>query len=340
MQAQLETLKTEALAAVAAADGETALDQVRVQYLGKSGAISQIGANMKSLPADERPVIGKLLHSVRSAVTDAIQAKLESIQAARDAEAAAAIDPSLPAIGHAMGTLHPYTQVLEKITAIFRRMGFALAEGPDVESEFRNFDALNTPPEHPARNESDTFYFADGQLLRTHTSPVQILAMETEAPPVRIIAPGTVYRRDEVDATHQAQFNQLEGLYVAPGVHLGDLKGTIEFFVRELFGPQTAVRLRPHFFPFTEPSFEVDIRAEAMKGGADWMELAGCGMVDPAVFEAICDARGDRVYDPEVVSGFAFGFGLDRLAMIGFRVPDIRYFSENDLRFLTQFTQR
>jgi len=337
MQDRLESLKSEALAAVAHADSESTLDQVRVLYLGKSGSISTIGAQMKSVPPAERPIIGKLLHEVRTRVTDAIQAKHDEIQAAHDAEAAAALDPSLPGIGPNAGTLHPFTQVLERVTAIFRRMGFALAEGPDVESEFRNFDALNTPPEHPARNESDTFYFDDGQLLRTHTSTVQILTMENEAPPVRIIAPGTVYRRDEVDATHQAQFNQVEGLFVAPGVHLGDLKGTIEFFFRELFGPETTVRFRPHFFPFTEPSFEIDVRAEALKGGADWMEIAGCGMVDPAVFEAVCESRGDRVYDPEIVSGFAFGFGLDRLAMTGFRVPDIRYFSENDLRFLTQF---
>jgi len=338
MESELTSLQSEALAAITTADGESALDQIRVRYLGKSGSISLIGAGMKSLSAEQRPIIGKLLHEVRSAVTTALDARLAEIQAARDAAAAGTLDPSLPgirALPH--GSLHPFTQVLERVVSLFRRMGFALAEGPDIETEFRNFDALNTPPEHPARNESDTFYFADGRLLRTHTSTVQILAMETAPPLIRIIAPGTVYRRDEVDATHQAQFNQIEGLYVAPGVHLGDLKGTIEFFFQQLFGPETAIRFRPHFFPFTEPSFEIDVRAEALRGGADWIEIAGCGMVDPAVFEAVCHSRGDRIYDPEKISGFAFGFGLDRLAMTQFAVPDIRYFSENDLRFLTQF---
>ncbi|MEI6073655.1 MAG: phenylalanine--tRNA ligase subunit alpha, partial [Verrucomicrobiae bacterium] len=201
--------------------------------------------------------------------------------------------------------------------------------------EWHCFDALNTPPDHPARNEKDTFYLPDGRLLRSHTSTVQIRVMETNPPPVRIIAPGSAYRRDEVDATHLAQFTQMEGLYVAENVSLADLKGTLEFFFRELFGAGTDIQFRPHFFPFTEPSYEIDIRAEAL--GNHWMELAGCGMVDPAVFEAVCGRRGDRVYDPEHVSGFAFGFGLDRLAMNLARIPDIRMLVENDLRFLKQF---
>jgi phenylalanyl-tRNA synthetase alpha chain len=214
-------------------------------------------------------------------------------------------------------------------------MGFALAEGPDVETEWHCFDALNTPADHPARNEQDTFYLPDGHLLRTHTSSVQIRVMESTPPPVRIIAPGAAYRRDEVDATHLAQFTQMEGLYVAPGVTLADLKGTLEFFFQELFGPGTALRFRPHFFPFTEPSYEIDIRTKLL--GEDWMELAGCGMVDPAVLEAINQRRGDRLYDPEIVSGFAFGFGLDRLAMNLLGIPDIRMLVENDLRLLRQF---
>jgi len=214
-------------------------------------------------------------------------------------------------------------------------MGFALADGPDIETEWHCFDALNTPPDHPARNEQDTFYLPDGRLLRTHTSTVQIRVMENEPPPVRIIAPGAAYRRDEVDATHLAQFTQMEGLSVAGHVTLADLKGTIEFFFHELFGAGTAIRFRPHFFPFTEPSFEIDIRAEAL--GGKWLELAGCGMVDPAVFEAICKRRGDSIYDPERVTGFAFGFGLDRLAMNLTGIPDIRMLVENDLRFLRQF---
>ncbi len=194
---------------------------------------------------------------------------------------------------------------------------------------------MNTPADHPARNEQDTFYLPDGRLLRTHTSTVQVRVMESQPPPVRIIAPGAAYRRDEVDATHLAQFTQMEGLYVDRGVSVADLKGTLEFFFRELFGAGTEIRFRPHFFPFTEPSYEIDIRATAL--GGKWMELAGCGMVDPAVFEQICSKRGDRVFDPEVVTGFAFGFGLDRLAMNLTHIPDIRMLVENDVRFLAQF---
>ena len=214
-------------------------------------------------------------------------------------------------------------------------MGFALADGPDIETEWHCFDALNTPADHPARNEQDTFYLPDGRLLRTHTSTIQIRTMEKCAPPIRIIAPGAAYRRDEVDATHLAQFNQMEGLYVAPGVSVADLKGTLEFFFRELFGPDAQFRFRPHFFPFTEPSFEVDIKATALGAADRWLEIAGCGMVDPAVFESINAQRGDTAYDPERVTGFAFG--LDRLAMIMSGTPDIRAFTENDQRFLAQF---
>jgi phenylalanyl-tRNA synthetase alpha chain len=216
-------------------------------------------------------------------------------------------------------------------------MGFVLADGPDIETEWHCFDALNTPPDHPARNEQDTFYLPDGRLLRTHTSTIQIRTMEKAAPPVRIIAPGAAYRRDEVDATHLAQFNQMEGLYVDEGVSLADLKGTLEFFFRELFGNDARFRFRPHYFPFTEPSFEVDVKAAAFGDADRWLEIAGCGMVDPSVFDAVNSHRGDDAYDPEKYTGFAFGFGLDRLAMIMSGVDDIRLFTENDQRFLAQF---
>jgi phenylalanyl-tRNA synthetase alpha chain len=228
--------------------------------------------------------------------------------------------------------------MLDRSIAIFRRMGFALAEGPDIETEWHCFDALNTPPDHPARNEQDTFYLPDGRLLRTHTSTVQIRTMESAPPPVRVIAPGAAYRRDEIDATHTTQFHQIEGLYVDKKVSVADLKGTLEFFVRELFGADTAVRFRPHYFPFTEPSFEIDVKSRALKGGEQWIEVCGCGMVHPAVFEAVNQSRSDNAYDPEKWTGFAFGLGMDRLAMILFDVPDIRLFAQNDLRFLTQFT--
>jgi phenylalanyl-tRNA synthetase alpha chain len=216
-------------------------------------------------------------------------------------------------------------------------MGFALADGPDIEDEWHCFDALNTPPEHPARNEQDTFYLPDGRLLRTHTSTVQIRTMQAAPPPIRVIAPGAAYRRDEVDATHSAQFHQIEGLYVDKNVSVADLKGTLEFFMRELFGPDTDVQFRPHYFPFTEPSLEIYVKSKALKKGEQWIEVAGSGIVHPAVFEAVNKARGDKAYDPEKWTGFAFGLGMDRLAMILFDIPDIRLFAQNDLRFLRQF---
>jgi phenylalanyl-tRNA synthetase alpha chain len=284
---------------------------------------------------EDRPRLGKLLNDLRQAVTSALEAREIGLLGEADAAAVASLDLTLPGTSPRQGTLHPLTQLLDRAVRCFRRMGFAIADGPDIETEWHCFDALNTPPDHPARNEQDTFYLPDGRLLRSHTSTVQIRVMENCPPPVRIIAPGAAYRRDEVDATHLAQFTQMEGLYVAENVSLADLKGTLEFFFRELFGSGTDIQFRPHFFPFTEPSYEIDIRTEAL--GGQWMELAGCGMVDPAVFEAICKRRGDRVYDPERVSGFAFGFGLDRLAMNLARIPDIRMLVENDLRFLKQF---
>jgi len=217
-------------------------------------------------------------------------------------------------------------------------MGFALADGPEIETEFHCFDALNTPEDHPARNEKDTFYFDSGKLLRTHTSSVQIRTMEKSPLPVRIIAPGSAYRRDDVDATHLPVFTQLEGLYVAEDVKLGDLKGTLEYFLKALFGTETEVRFRPHFFPFTEPSFEIDVKLHAKGQEPKWMEIAGCGMVDPAVFAAINESRSDDVFNPEKVTGFAFGMGIDRLTMNQAAMKDIRPLVENDTRFLTQFS--
>jgi len=335
MDAQLEQLRTEAVAAITAAADETALEQLRVRFLGQSGSITAVSKGMKDVSKDDKPRLGKLLNDVRAAVTAALDERKAALLADADKAAFAGVDVTLPGTAPRLGTLHPITQLLDRTIAIFRRMGFALADGPDVETEWHCFDALNTPPDHPARNEQDTFYFADGRLLRTHTSTVQIRTMEKSAPPIRIIAPGAAYRRDEIDATHLAQFTQMEGLYVAEGVSVGDLKGTLEFFFRELFGSDAQFRFRPHFFPFTEPSYEVDIKAGAL--GGKWLEIAGCGMVDPAVFEQVNAKRGDRVFDPEKYTGFAFGFGLDRLAMILSGTPDIRYFTDNDQRFLAQF---
>ncbi len=337
MSHPLERLRDEALRDIESAADEQALETTRVKYLGRSGSISSWGEQMKALAKEEKPVVGKLLNEVRNAVTAAIETRNAQFRLQKESGALAQIDISLPGTPHEMGSLHPLHQMHERAIQIFRRMGFALAEGPDVETEWYCFDALNTPPDHPARNEQDTFYLSDGRLLRTHTSTVQIRAMESVSPPLRVIAPGAAYRRDEVDATHSAQFHQIEGLYVDENVSVADLKGELEFFLRELFGFETEVQFRPHYFPFTEPSLEVYVRSKALKRGEQWIEVAGCGMVHPAVFEAVNKARGDKAYDPKKWSGYAFGLGMDRLAMILFDIPDIRLFAQNDLRFLRQF---
>jgi len=337
MREELTALHVDALRDIAAATDLSALEQARVAYTGRAGRLTQAGEQMRHISKEERPEIGKLLHEVRTAVTGALEVRTSELRAAAEEAELAQVDPTLPGVARQIGSLHPLQHLQRRAVDIFRRMGFALAEGPDIESEWHCFDALNTPADHPARNEQDTFYLPDGRLLRTHTSSVQIRTMEKQTPPIRIIAPGAAYRRDEVDATHLAQFTQMEGLYVDEGVTLGDLKGTLEYFFRELFGADTKVRFRPHFFPFTEPSYEIDVRAAALGGGERWLELAGCGMVDPAVFEQINKKRGDAAFDPDKVTGFAFGFGLERLAMVLYGVPDIRMFVENDQRFLSQF---
>ncbi len=335
MEDKIRSIREAATTSVDAANDLPTLDAIRVRYLGKTGEISLLSQSMRDLSKEERPRFGSLLNEARSLVTDAIEQKTRALEAVAEKSRYAQFDATLPGPTLSRGASHPLTQLMGKAVAIFRRMGFSLADGPDIETEFHCFDALNTPADHPARNEQDTFYLPDGRLLRTHTSSVQIRVMENQPPPIRIIAPGAAYRRDEVDATHLAQFTQMEGLYVAESVSLADLKGSLEFFFRELFGAETQCRFRPHFFPFTEPSYEIDIRTALL--GDSWMELAGCGMVDPAVFEAICQKRGDRAFDPEKISGFAFGFGLDRLAMNLLAIPDIRMLVETDLRFLRQF---
>src|SRR5437588_1088479 len=337
MSHPLEQLRDDALAQIASAPDERVLESVRVKFLGRSGKVSEWSDKMKSLPKEEKPTVGKLLNDVRIAITAAIEARVENFRADKESAAVTNIYLSLPDSPHELGALHPLTQMLDRSIAIFRRMGFALADGPDVEDEWHCFDALNTPPDHPARNEQDTFYLPDGRLLRTHTSTVQIRTMEKAPPPIRVIAPGAAYRRDEVDATHSAQFHQIEGLYIDEKVSVADLKGTLEFFLHELFGADTQIRFRPHYFPFTEPSFEIDVKSKALKGGEKWLEMCGCGMVHPAVYEQVNSARGDNAYDPEKWSGFAFGLGMDRLAMILFGIPDLRYFAANDLRFMMQF---
>jgi phenylalanyl-tRNA synthetase alpha chain len=333
----LEQLRDDALREIESARDEKSLEAARVKYLGKNGSISAWGERMKTLAKDERPVVGQLLSNARNGVTGAIEQRAEKIRAEEESDALAKIDISLPGTPHEIGSLHPLTQMWERSIEIFRRMGFALADGPDIEDEWHCFDALNTPPDHPARTEQDTFYLPDGRLLRTHTSTVQIRTMESAPPPIRVIAPGAAYRNEEINATHSAQFHQIEGLYVDEGVSVADLKGALEFFMRELFGIGTEVEFRPHYFPFTEPSLEVYVKSKALKGGEQWIEVAGSGVVHPAVFEQVNKARGDKAYDPEKWSGYAFGLGMDRLAMILFDIPDLRLFAQNDLRFLRQF---
>src|SRR6266496_608859 len=333
----LEQLRNDALREIGDAHDEKALDDIRVRYLGRSGSVSAWGEQMKSLSKEEKPVVGKLLNEVRTAVTAAIEVRTRQFQSQKESSSLGKIDISLPGTPHEIGALHPLTQMWERSIEIFRRMGFAVADGPDIEDEWHCFDALNTPPEHPARTEQDTFYLPDGRLLRTHTSTVQIRTMESAPPPIRVIAPGAAYRNEEINATHSAQFHQIEGLYVDENVGVADLKGALEFFMHELFGAGTEVEFRPHYFPFTEPSLEVYVKSKALKGGEQWIEVAGSGVVHPAVFEQVNKARGDKAYDPEKWSGYAFGLGMDRLAMILFDIPDLRLFAQNDLRFLRQF---
>ncbi len=333
----LEQLRDDALREIDSASDEQALETARVKYLGKSGSISVWGERMKTLGKDEKPIVGKLLNEARDAVNAALELRAANFRSQIESEALAGIDVSLPGIPHEIGALHPLTQMWQRSIEIFRRMGFALADGPDIEDEWHCFDALNTPPEHPARNEQDTFYLPEGRLLRTHTSTVQIRTMHAAPPPIRVIAPGAAYRRDELDATHSPQFHQIEGLYVDENVSVADLKGALEFFMRELIGAGTEVQFRPHYFPFTEPSLEIYVKSKALKGGEQWIEVAGSGVVHPAVLEAVNKARGDDAYDPDKWTGYAFGLGMDRLAMILFDIPDIRLFAQNDLRFLRQF---
>src|SRR5437879_1927514 len=337
MSHKLEQLRDSALREIESAGDDQSLEAARVKYLGRSGTVSTWGEQMKTLGKDEKPVVGKLLNEVRNAVTAAIEERAQNFRAQKESGALANIDISLPGTPHERGSLHPLTQMLDRSIDIFRRMGFALADGPDIDDEWHCFDALNTPPEHPARNEQDTFYLPDGRLLRTHTSTVQIRTMQAAPPPIRVIAPGAAYRRDELDATHSPQFHQIEGLYVDENVSVADLKGALEFFMLELFGSETEVQLRPHVYPFTEPTLQMYVKSKALKGGERWIEVAGSGVVHPAVFEQVNKARGDKAYDPEKWSGYAFGLGMDRLAMILFDIPDIRLFAQNDLRFLRQF---
>jgi len=337
MLEQLQTILSEATTEISKANTLDELNNLKVSLLGKKGRLTLTAAGMKDLSNEERPLAGKKLNETRSEITQNLEEKINSLQEIEDNKKVLSLDVTLPGNSTTLIGRHPISQMLDDSVKALRRMGFSLASGPEIETEWHCFDALNTPQDHPARNESDTFYFEDGNLLRTHTSTIQIRTMEKNHPPVRIIAPGAAYRRDEIDATHLSQFNQLEGLYVDQNVSLADLKGTLEFLLQSIFGKETPIRFRPHFFPFTEPSFEIDILLEAEGKKSKWIEIAGCGMVDPDVFNQICKVRGDEAYSPKKVSGFAFGLGLERLAMIKWGISDIRHLIENDVRFLEQF---
>ena len=335
MKEQIAQVQAAAMQTIADAASMKELEQARVAILGKKGTLTQVQQGMKDVPKEDKPAVGALLNAARVEITSAMDRRMAELQALADASAIAGIDITLPGATLLAGGLHPISLVREEAVHILRRMGFTLADGPEIEDEWHCFDALNTPADHPARNEKDTFYFDSGKLLRTQTSTVQARVMEKQSPPVRIICPGSAFRRDAIDATHLSAFNQIEGLYVDREVSVGDLKGTLEYFLKALFGDDTAVRFRPHFFPFTEPSFEIDVLLRAAGQDPRWIEIAGCGMVNPAVFENIDCKSGKNFY--QGCTGFAFGIGLERLAMIRWGIRDIRLLIENDVRFLAQF---
>ena len=337
MKNRLINIKEEALNALSSVTDEKELNDLRVKYLGKKGVITLSLKKVGSLSSEERPEFGRQVNEVKKILEEGIKAKKDELKkkASLD-EKKDFFDPTLPGERPARGTLHPITQVMDEVISIFTFMGFEVAEGPEIESDYYNFEALNIPKDHPARDMQDTFYITDDIVLRTHTSPVQIRTMEKESPPVRIIAPGKVYRCDS-DISHTPMFHQVEGLFVDEGVSFAHLKGILKIFVHEVFGRDTALRFRPSFFPFTEPSAEVDVQCVICKGkgcrlcsNSGWLEILGAGMVDPEVFKSVN-------YDSEKWTGFAFGMGIERIAMLKYGIDDIRLFFENDLRFLKQF---
>ncbi|HON07079.1 MAG TPA: phenylalanine--tRNA ligase subunit alpha [Verrucomicrobiota bacterium] len=322
------------------------LEKSKSIWLGVNGKITALMKQLGSLPKEERPAAGKAINAVKNEIESILNEKRSELEL-KSALPKYPTDFTLPGRRKRLGKLHPLTRTTDDIVRSFRKIGFAVAEGPEVEDDYHCFDALNTPPDHPARDTQDTFYIAADNtntskiatignasnplLLRTHTSSVQVRVMEKQKPPIRIIVPGRVYRRDNADATHNPTFHQVEGLYVDKNVTVGDLKGTVEFVFQELMGPDTKIRFRPHYFSYTEPSFEIDFSSPlTRKMGKEWLEIAGCGMVHPQVFENVG-------YNPEEWTGWAFGFGIERIAMIRYGINDIRLFYENDIRFLRQF---
>lgn len=336
--ADTDSLLSEALQAIEASSDEASLDGLRVQYLGKKGSLTAQLKTLGQLAPEERPAAGEKINAAKKQLQDAIEARKLALQAASlDAKLSAEkVDVTLPGRRQSAGGLHPVSMTLERITSIFRSSGYEVAEGPEIEDEYHNFEALNIPEHHPARAMHDTFYVSPGTVLRTHTSPVQVRVMESSAPPIRIICPGRVYRCDS-DLTHTPMFHQVEGLVIDEGISFADLKGTVETFLQAYFEADLPVRFRPSYFPFTEPSAEVDMGCVSCGGEGcricshtGWLEVGGCGMVHPRVLEM-------SGVDPEKYTGFAFGMGVDRLAMLRYEVSDLRTYFENDIRFLQQF---
>ena len=333
--AELDALKEQSLTELRAAADADALEQVRIRYLGRNGQIPAMMKQLKDVPAADKPEFGRRANALRAELEAGLA---ERQAAAAPREAVAPFDVTLPGRWQSVGAMHPVSRVIEEVSRVFARLGFTVADGPDIETRFNNFTALNTAPHHPSLDNTDTFWLGNDQLLRTQTSPVQIRVMTSQPPPVRIITPGRCYRRDTTDATHSANFHQIEGLYVdTKPVSLADLKATLACFAREMMGAKVGVRFRPHFFPFTEPSVEVDFSCHVCGGSgcrvckqSGWIEIAGAGMVDPRVFKFVG-------YDPEKVYGYAFGMGVERIAMIKYGITDIRHLYENDVRFLSQF---
>jgi phenylalanyl-tRNA synthetase alpha chain len=335
---RVDAIAGEAREAIARAASSAELEALRVRYLGRQGALTQLLRSLGTLPADERPLVGAAANEAKRELETLLDGRQTEAQA-RERQAQRArerVDLTLPGRRPPLGAVHPLTRVHDEIVAIFVGLGFSVAEGPEIESDYYNFEALNLPKDHPARDMQDTFYLSEDTLLRTHTSPVQIRTMQAQRPPVRIIVPGKVYRRD-ADITHSPMFHQFEGLAVDRDISMGDLKGTLELFAREMFGPRSRIRFRPSFFPFTEPSAEVDVVCFLCGGDgcrvckqSGWLEILGSGMVHPQVLRNVG-------YDPEEVTGWAFGMGVERIAMLKYGIDDIRLFFENDLRFLGQF---
>ncbi|MFC1568422.1 phenylalanine--tRNA ligase subunit alpha [Candidatus Margulisiibacteriota bacterium] len=338
MREKIKAIEREAGQAINNAANIQALEEARVKYLGKKSEFTQLLRSLGTIPQEERPEVGAMINAVKKSLEQALSdkkslmlhtAQLQKIESEK-------IDVTLPGKGIKVGRIHPITRIMEEAKLIFLKLGYEIAEGPDIELDYYNFDGLNIPQHHPSRDMWGTFFITEDQLLRTHTSPVQIRVMEKRQPPLAIIAPGRVYRRDD-DATHSPVFHQLEGFLVDTNVTFGDLKGTLTEFLGQMFGLKRKVRFRPSFFPFTEPSAEVDVECVMCNGkgcrlckGSGWLEILGSGMIDPNVFKAV-------KYDPEKYSGFAFGMGIERIAMLKYGIDNIRLFFENDMRFLEQF---